>query len=44
MMEVDLGKMREVSIDNEAMTITAQGGCRAVDLETPLQGKCSEVL
>ncbi|TGO57329.1 hypothetical protein BOTNAR_0203g00040 [Botryotinia narcissicola] len=32
-----LGKMRKVSIDKENMKITAQGGCRAADLETPLQ-------
>lgn len=26
-------------MDKEAMTITAEGGCKAVDLETPLQGR-----
>ncbi|KAF7885164.1 hypothetical protein EAF00_010982 [Botryotinia globosa] len=29
--------MRKVSIDKENMKITAQDGCRAADLETPLQ-------
>jgi hypothetical protein len=34
----DLRKMKKVSIDKEAMTVTAGGGCQAIDLETPLQG------
>jgi FAD/FMN-containing dehydrogenase len=29
--------MKRVSIDEENLTITAQGGCQAIDLETPLQ-------
>ncbi|KAF7880385.1 uncharacterized protein EAF02_007231 [Botrytis sinoallii] len=36
---IDLGKMRKVSIDKENLKITAQGGCRAADLETPLQAE-----
>ena len=31
--------MRNVSIDKEALSITAQGGCQAVDLESPLQAE-----
>ena len=31
--------MRNVSIDKENMKITAGGGCKAVDLETPLQAE-----
>ncbi|KAH8645912.1 hypothetical protein BGZ60DRAFT_424785 [Tricladium varicosporioides] len=34
---LDLSKMNKVTIDKDTMTITAQGGCRAIDLETPLQ-------
>ncbi|KUJ10052.1 FAD-binding domain-containing protein [Mollisia scopiformis] len=34
---IDLGRMRKVSIDKKSMKITAQGGCKVVDLETPLQ-------
>lgn len=35
----DLRKMRNVSIDKEKMKISAGGGCKAVDLETPLQAE-----
>lgn len=35
--KIDLRNMKGVSIDEEGMSITAQGGCRAIDLETPLQ-------
>lgn len=31
--------MRSVSIDKENLKITAGGGCKAVDLETPLQAE-----
>jgi hypothetical protein len=31
--------MRNVSIDKENLRITAGGGCKAVDLETPLQAE-----
>ena len=34
----DLRKMKKVTIDKEAMTVSAGGGCQAVDVETPLQG------
>lgn len=33
---IDLQKLRKVSIDLESKTATAQGGCKAVDLEEPL--------
>ncbi|KAL4781312.1 hypothetical protein BJX76DRAFT_360008 [Aspergillus varians] len=36
---IDLKKMNKVSIDKAAMTCTAGGGCRAIDLETPLQAE-----
>lgn len=29
--------MKAISINQEAMSITAQSGCQAIDLETPLQ-------
>lgn len=32
---IDLKKMNKVVIDKEALTITAQGGCQARDLEGP---------
>ena len=31
--------MRNVSIDKANLKITAGGGCKAVDLETPLQAE-----
>ncbi|PVH75609.1 FAD-binding domain-containing protein [Cadophora sp. DSE1049] len=34
---IDLRKLKKVEIDVEGMSITAGGGCQAVDLETPLQ-------
>lgn len=34
----DLERMRKVSIDKKGMKVTAQGGCKVVDLELPLQG------
>jgi hypothetical protein len=36
-METDLRKMKKVTIDVEGMSITAQGGCQAIELEPPLQ-------
>jgi hypothetical protein len=37
----DLKKMNKVTVDKASMTCTAGGGCRAIDLETPLQGMTS---
>ena len=37
-MSTDLRKINHVSVDKDALSITAGGGCKAVDLETPLQG------
>lgn len=34
----DLRRLKTVSIDQERLTVTAGGGCQAVDLEAPLQG------
>jgi len=34
--KTDLCKMKKVKIDIEGMGITAQGGCQAIDLDTPL--------
>ena len=33
----DLRKMRKVSLDKAAMTVTAQGGCIAWDVEQPCE-------
>ncbi|GES63905.1 hypothetical protein ATETN484_0009059200 [Aspergillus terreus] len=38
-MVIDLGRMRRVSVDKEAMTVTAQGGCIARDVELPLEAE-----
>ncbi len=35
---IDLRKLKKVEIDVGGMSITAGGGCQAVDLEAPLQG------
>lgn len=32
----DLGQMRKVSVDITNETVTAQGGCKAVDVEKPV--------
>ena len=40
-MGTDLRRLKSVEIDVEGMSITAGGGCQAVDLETPLQGRSS---
>jgi hypothetical protein len=40
-MFIDLRKMRKVLMNKDAMTISGQGGCQAVDLETPLAGSLS---
>ena len=37
-MDTDLRKINHVSVHKDALAITAGGGCKAVDLETPLQG------
>lgn len=37
--DIDLGRMRRVSVDKEAMTVTAQGGCIARDVELPLEAE-----
>ena len=34
---IDLRRMKAIHIDLVAKTITAQGGCKAVDLEVPLE-------
>jgi hypothetical protein len=38
-MPPDLRKMKKVSIDKENLKIIAGGGCKAVDLEIPLQAE-----
>lgn len=38
LISADLRKMKKVEVDVDGMSITAGGGCQAVDLETTLQG------
>ncbi|KAL4940985.1 hypothetical protein BDV06DRAFT_223587 [Aspergillus oleicola] len=36
---IDLGRMRKVVVDKPAMTVAAQGGCVARDVEVPLEAE-----
>ena len=36
---LDLGKMRKAIVDKAAMTVTAQGGCIAWDVEQPCEAE-----